>query len=352
MVFLTAQVGLLSGGVDPSFPEDTPVLVTSIRDLDTKLSPASWLNKALKAVFRQTNAIVVAVLDSQTGPQDSSTMKGPFALLKAQTELGFTPRIICMEDGYSYEDSRPEDLKEVADKLRAIAVIGIDSGNPEFDTPTEAAAFASTYGNQRTYCVWPFINGGEDPAPYVAGRIAKTDNELGFWWSPSNQEIIGISSLDKPVSFELGDPTSVANILNEGNVATFIRQNGFRLWGNRVPAADPKYQFLSVRRTADLIQDSVKRAHLWAVDRAISRTYLEDVAEGVSDYLRRLTNLGAILGGACWPDPDLNTPANIAAGQVYFNFDFTPPFPAERVTFRALLVNDYVTEILPPEPSA
>ncbi|NKD86353.1 phage tail sheath family protein, partial [Haematospirillum jordaniae] len=55
-------------------------------------------------------------------------------------------------------------------------------------------------------------------------------------------------------------------------------------------------------------------------------------------------NLGAVLGGRCWADPDLNTPANITQGKIYFNFDFTPPYPAEHITFRSHLVNDYIKE--------
>jgi hypothetical protein len=95
-----------------------------------------------------------------------------------------------------------------------------------------------------------------------------------------------------------------------------------------------------------LIFDSLQRAHLWAVDRLISKTYLEDVTESVNAYLASLKNQGAILGGKCWADPDLNTPANIQLGKVYFNFDFTPPYPAEHITFRGELTNEYLTEIL------
>jgi phage tail sheath protein FI len=62
-------------------------------------------------------------------------------------------------------------------------------------------------------------------------------------------------------------------------------------------------------------------------------------------YLRTLKALGAILGGECWPDPDLNTPANVALGKVYLNFDFTPPYPAEHITFRSHLVNTYISEV-------
>lgn len=35
-----------------------------------------------------------------------------------------------------------------------------------------------------------------------------------------------------------------------------------------------------MRRTADLINDSLLRAHLWAVDRNITKTYIDDVIEG------------------------------------------------------------------------
>lgn len=42
----------------------------------------------------------------------------------------------------------------------------------------------------------------------------------------------------------------------------------------------------------------------------------------------------------------LNTPDSIALGKVYFDFDFTPPYPAEHITFRSHLSNDYLTEIV------
>ncbi|NYZ70156.1 phage tail protein, partial [Endozoicomonas sp. SM1973] len=48
----------------------------------------------------------------------------------------------------------------------------------------------------------------------------------------------------------------------------------------------------------------------------------------------------------CWADPDLNTPDALADGKVYFNFDFTPPTPAEHITFNATLTDDYFKEVL------
>nr|WP_235661225.1 phage tail sheath C-terminal domain-containing protein [Candidatus Hamiltonella defensa] len=107
-----------------------------------------------------------------------------------------------------------------------------------------------------------------------------------------------------------------------------------------------KWAFLSVRRTADMINESLLKAHLWAVDQNITKTYIEDVTEGVNAYLRDLRAMGAIIGGQCWADPELNTPSNMSQGHLFFDFDFTPPYPAEHITFRSSLVNDYLEEIL------
>ncbi|MGF7173522.1 phage tail sheath C-terminal domain-containing protein [Azospirillum doebereinerae] len=240
------------------------------------------------------------------------------------------------------------ELLGIAERTRAV-IIADGPGS----TDEAAVAYRGDWGSPRVFVVDPWglvtadgVPAAEPLSARVAGLIARMDNDRGFWWSPSNQTINGIVGTSRAVDFILGDANCRANYLNEHEVATVIREDGFRLWGNRSCSSDPKWAFLSVRRTADMINDSLQRAHLWAVDRNITRTYLEDVTEGVNAYLRSLTAQGAILGGRCWPDPDLNSAANIAQGKVFFNFDFTPPYPAEHITFRSHLVNDYIAEIL------
>jgi len=117
------------------------------------------------------------------------------------------------------------------------------------------------------------------------------------------------------------------------------------LWGNRTLSADPKWTFLCVVRTADIIADSLQDAHLWAVDQGITKNYVGEVQENVNAFMRGLKTKGAILGGSCWIDKDLNSAAQIAAGDISWDFDFTPVYPAEKLTFRSHLVNDYITEI-------
>ena len=242
------------------------------------------------------------------------------------------------------------ELLGIAQALRAVIIA--DGPNT---TDEAAIQYTQLHSSDRIYVVDPqvrvydsatstYVN--QPASARVAGLIAKMDDEKGFWWSPSNQVLNGIVGTARTVPFQLGSTTSAANLLNENEVATIIRQNGFRLWGNRTTSMDAKWAFLSVRRTADMINESVMQAHLWAVDRCINRTYLQDVREGVNAYIRTLVARGAILGGNCWVDPEQNTPADIADGHVTFDFDFTPCYPAERVTFRSILTNGYITSAL------
>jgi phage tail sheath protein FI len=240
------------------------------------------------------------------------------------------------------------ELIGIADRMRAVIV----QDGP--DTNDQAAIqMAGDFGSKRVYLVDPkgvkTDSAGNLVTCYasalVAGLIAQIDNTKGFWWSPSNQLINGIQATSRAIDFKLGDASSRANLLNAANVATIIRSKGFKLWGNRTLSSDPKWKFLSVVRTADIINDSLLAAHMWAVDQGITKNYVTEVVEGVNAFLRSLVTQGAILGGVCWADADLNSAAAIADGEIFFDFDFTPAYPAEHITFRSHLVNDYVQTI-------
>jgi phage tail sheath protein FI len=82
------------------------------------------------------------------------------------------------------------------------------------------------------------------------------------------------------------------------------------------------------------------------VDRNIVKNYLTDVSESVNAFLATLKSQGAILQGKCYANKELNTAANIAEGKVYFDFSFTPAYPAEQVTFRAFLDNSDLESVI------
>lgn len=228
-----------------------------------------------------------------------------------------------------------------------------------FDGPNTTDADAITareeYGSDRLYMVDPHAKVfdtddntivAQPVAARIAGLIAWIDANKGFWHSPSNHLINGIVGTSRPIDFSLSDPNCVANYLNENEVATIIQEDGYRLWGNRTCSSDPLWAFLSVRRTADAIYDSIERAQLWAMDRPFSSQLLLDIEGSVNAYLRELISLGAIIGGRAWIDAELNTATVLQAGKLYVDFDIEPPAPLERLTFRAHRNGDYYEELV------
>ncbi|EGG94655.1 Major tail sheath protein [gamma proteobacterium IMCC1989] len=344
------------------FPINTPVLVTGSRTEAAGLGLSGTLPPAIDGIFDQAGAMIVVVrveenadsaqqLANVIGGVDVGTgqYQGVHTFLSAESVLGVAPKVLIVP-GFTDQQAVVSEMLGIADRLRAVIIADGPSTND-----ADAIAYRENFGSARVFIVDPAarvfdtVSASEVNQPMssrVAGLIARSDNERGFWWSPSNQEVYGIVGTERAVDFTLGDSNARANYLNENEVATVIQKTGYRLWGNRTCSSDPKWAFLSVRRTADIINESLLRAHLWAVDQNITKTYIEDVTEGVNNYLRDLKAIGAIIDGNCWADPALNTPSNISQGKVFFDFDFTPPYPAEHVTFRSSLVNDYLEEIL------
>ncbi len=70
------------------------------------------------------------------------------------------------------------------------------------------------------------------------------------------------------------------------------------------------------------------------------------MTESVNAFLATLKSEGAILAGKCIANKELNTAQNICEGKVYFDFEFTPAYPTEQVTFRAYLSEDNIESIL------
>ncbi len=360
----SAVIGLIgtAPGADPvRFLLHQPILIAGRRTETAGLGTRGSLPAAIDDIFDQVGAMVVMIRvpealpgETQTIPStidpDTGQYLGILAFLAAEEQVKLVPRILIAPE-FTQRAEVANELLAVAERLRAVVIA--DGPNT---TDTEAIDYRDLFGSNRLYIIDPWlrvfdnVNNVEVIRPAsgrVAGLLAKSDQDRGFWWSPSNQEIRGVLGTARHVDFALGDYNARANFLNENEVTTVIQKDGFRLWGNRTTSSDARWAFLSVRRTADIINESLLRAHLWAVDRNITRTYIEDVLEGVNAFLRRLKTIGAIINGRAYADPALNTPDQISQGRIFIDFDFTPPYPAEHITFRSHLVNDYLVEVLP-----
>lgn len=345
-VLVVYSIDALTAGIDYTVDLDTGLIT---RLANSKLLPGAKFSfdyDFVDPTFADESLII-------GGIENDGSFTGIEALAASQSTVAVKPRIL-IATGWTQVKPDPATASAVATALRDMGIrlrasVVLDAPNT---TKEAAVLYLQDFGDDdRVYVHYPnhrILNPAGDgtiisiPASArVAGLMCRVDNDEGFWVSPSNHEILGILGVDKPVDFDLSSPNTVANYLNAANVTTTIHEQGFRLWGNRVANGT----FLTGRRIADLVEDSITAAHLWAVDRNITKGYVEAVVEGVNDYIRVLKSQGAILGGKAWCDPQLNTDSVIALGELFIDFEITRPTPAENLTFRVHFTNNYVTEI-------
>lgn len=343
------------------FPLNTPVAILGSRKAAAALGTTGTLPTAMDGILDQFGALVIVVVVEE-GATPELTMAniigkvgvdgiptGIEALRSSESITGLKPRIL-IAPAFSNRKSVGDALAAASDKMGGYFFLdGPDTTN------AAALAYREEFGSRRGEVCDPWhvvfdVETAQDivvaPSSRMAGVMARIHNEKGPHHSNSNQEIRGIVGTTRPVSFELGNPATDAEVLNGGQVTTTIRRNGFRVWGNETLSDDPKWKFKNVVIINDIIAASIVDAHMWAIDRNITSTYLEDVVGSVNNFIATLKAQGVIAGGQAWADPELNTASEIQAGNVYIDYDFSAFSPAQKLQFRAHLVNNYLAEIV------
>jgi phage tail sheath protein FI len=344
-----AVAGPLTAALDAAFPLDTPVLVTDIRSAIRDAGTTGTLKAALEAIADQASPVVVVVRvgvatgDAEDPTQDDlvigdsvgGSYSGMKALLAAQGRLGVRPRIIGAP-GLDTEEVATE-LAIIARQLRGMAyamAIG--------DDVAEAVLYRGGFSARELMLLWPgFVAGGLDTVARAMGLRARIDNEIGWFKTLSNIGVDGVTGLAKDIFFDINTETNDAALLNAADITTMIRQDGYRFWGNRTTSDEPLFAFESATRTAQVIQDEIAAGLLWAIDKPLNARLIRDITETVNARLRTLVSAGALIGARCWYDPALNPAADLAAGKLVIDYDFTPVAPLESLTLNQRITDRY-----------
>lgn len=296
-----------------------------------------------------SSAQIIGTVNSTTGARTGIKC---FDLV--QTLFGFTPKVL-IAPGYSTLAAVAAEMIASAGKSRGLALIDAPIGT----TVSQAIAGRGVGGSvggfntssKRAYLMYPHVkvydaatdsNVNQPLSQFAAGVISATDLQDGYWFSPSNREIKGIVGLERNITAGINDSTSEANLLNEKGIATVFSSfgTGFRLWGNRsaaFPTNTAPDNFVSVRRVADVLQESLEQAMLQFIDQPINRAVIDSITETVNQFVRVLVGRGALIDGNCTFDPEKNPPAQLAAGQLVFDITYMPPTPAERITLESFI---------------
>lgn len=356
----TAIIGMVCTGDDAdaaTFPLNRPVLLTDIVTASGKAGKTGTLAASLDAIADQAKPLVVVVrvkqgeTEAETsaniigGVTDDGMRTGMQALLAAQTVCGVKPRIL----GVPGHDTKAvaTALLSVAQSLKAFAYIAAYGCK----TVSEVIAYRNNFSQREGMLIWPdFISFDTvlkaDATAYATARAlglrARIDETTGWHKSLSNVGVNGVTGISKDVSWDLQDPATDAGLLNQNDVTTLIRKDGFRFWGSRCLSDDPLFQFETYTRTAQVLADTMAEAQMWAVDGPLNPSLARDIIEGINAKLRSLVNQGYLIGASCWLDESVNTKETLKAGQLFIDYDYTPVPPLENLMLRQRITDQYL----------
>jgi phage tail sheath protein FI len=302
---------------------------------------------------------------------------GMQALLTTYGTMGFFAKLL-IAPGYSQNGDIATALQSTANTLRAMALIDSPPNTPAataianrgvagnaFDTsPTRAILCypQETYFDIGLVPTGVTLN-GTSPVPiaanqtatgpysqWVAGAIAAKDLQKGYWWSPSNTQANGILGPDVTLYASLLDAASDVNNLNAAGILTVFNAfgTGLRVWGNRsasYPTVTTPDNFINVRRTMDVIEESVQLSMLQFIDQPISNALITAIVASVNAFIRTLIQRGALVAGSASYNPAENPPSQIAAGHLVFDIDVMPPPPAERLSFTVYIDTTLLSQL-------
>jgi len=315
----------------------------------------------VKATYTYADPSKVTAADIIGAVTAAGLRTGVKALEDAYNLFGYWPKLI-IAPGYCTAKAVSSELIATAERMQGMALIDAPIGV----TPAQAingrgplGAINFNTSSERAILCYPHLQvydaatDGvrlEPMSQRLAGLIAAKDIERGHWWSPSNSEFRGVIGAERALSARVDDPASEVNALNEAGIVTVFNSfgTGLRAWGNRTaawPSVTHVKNFINVRRTKDIVDESIRYSSLQFVDRPITGALINAVVESVNQFLRKLTGDGALLGGECWYDEARNPPKNLELGNVIFNYKLTIPPPFERGTFETEITDEYLVNL-------
>ena len=285
--------------------------------------------------------------DSFTGPDLRSAQRGLYALDRVElVNLIVIPPYTASGD---VDGQVITDAIAYATERRAIAIIDAPTGWVDAASAKSGVSDPGFPVSENAALYFPGIRHPDPhrgsraatfaPSGAVAGVIARTDASRGVWKTPAglSATLDGVTGLSVQLD---EDQVGELNALGV-NCLKPVAGAGYCIWGARTragsAATDSEWQYLSVRRTAVFIEESVDRGTRWVAFEPNGEPTWEQIRIGVGDFLNGLFQQGAFAGHSpedsyfvkC--DSTTTTAADIERGLVGIEVGFAPLKPAEFV---------------------
>ncbi|MEF1331037.1 Ig-like domain-containing protein [Vibrio parahaemolyticus] len=245
--------------------------------------------------------------------------------------------------------------------VKSIRGVWVGDMPEDISTTEEAYAFKQQFGDERYMPCWPRPLVIQDDgstqvdwfAPSLAGLIAQVDrngtgdtivSETGYWCSPSNYDLLDIVGPSIDIEYIPSDTACDVNYLNANGIYTMINRSGWKGFGNyssAYPDSTDLTSFFCVRRTADIIEESIETATLQFIDKpmftgphGLQAMVCGRVRDTVNDYLRTKVGTSLVYSNV-YLEVDDNPLVNLQQGKIKYRYQFTPPIPMQTVEYAA-----------------
>ncbi|WP_322080236.1 phage tail sheath subtilisin-like domain-containing protein [Burkholderia cenocepacia] len=347
-----------SGGT--TYAEGTDFTVDLVSGVITRIKTGAIPAGAatVKATYDYADPTKVTAADIIGAVNAAGVRTGMKALKDTYNLYGYFSKIL-IAPAYCTQNSVSVELEAMALQLGAIAYVDAPigttlaqalagrgpAGTINFNTSSDRVRLC--YPHVKVYDATTNAERLEPLSSRAAGLRARVDLDKGYWWSSSNQQLVGVTGVERPLSAMIDDPQSDVNMLNEQGITTVFSSygSGLRLWGNRTaawPTVTHMRNFENVRRTGDVINESLRYFSLQFTDMPIDQGLIDSLVESVNGFGRKLIGDGALLGFKAWFDPARNPKEELAAGHLLINYKYTVPPPLERLTYETEITAEYL----------
>ncbi|KVN33297.1 phage tail protein [Burkholderia pyrrocinia] len=355
-----ANLVLKNDSGSTTYDEDTDYTVDPVGGVITRIKngkiPAGAA--AAKATYDYADPTKVTAADIIGAINAAGIRTGMKALKDTYNLYGYFAKIL-IAPAYCTQNSVAVELEAMAGQLGAIAYVDAPIGTTfaqvlagrgpvgtiNFNTSSDRVRLC--YPHVKVYDAETNAERLEPLSSRAAGLRARVDLDKGYWWSSSNQQLVGVTGVERPLSAMIDDPQSEVNLLNEQGITTVFNSygSGLRLWGNRTaawPTVTHMRNFENVRRTGDVINESLRYFSQQFIDVPIDQAVIDSLVESVNGFGRKLIGDGALLGFKAWFNPARNPKEELSAGHVLINYKYTVPPPLERLTYETEITSEYL----------
>jgi uncharacterized protein len=345
-------------GWSPQGPTDQALRLNSFADYERDyggLDPGSLLGYSVRQFFDNggSNAVVLRIVsaagdDVPIGPADAEFQ----AKLAARFDTGGAVdridlfNLICvpgLADGTTIaimqrraRERRAFLILDCAQTDAVATVIGSLTGKTGADAPNSALYFPWVEAPDPLQPTTPRTF---PPSGFVAGVMARIDASRGVWKAPAGTD----ASLNGVVGPAITISDAEQGLLNPHavNCLRSFPGRGTIVFGARTLAGDDagasEWKFISVRRTALFLEESVSRGTKWAAFEPNAEPLWAKLRLGVGDFMQSLFRQGAFVGITATQaffvkcGAETTTQADIDRGVVNIVVGFAPLKPAEFV---------------------